>query len=147
MSTAPTLSEDGPDPAGAPGFAELGADESPYFNRELSWLQFNQRVLAQALDGEVLHYRDDYGVEVDTIVQLRDGRWGAIEIKLGPPLQRLPRPFSCKRHWLVLEVGDGAQLRVSRDQRQEAGLGRLNPAPNGIPGHPRPLDPRSVLSG
>ena len=105
------------------------------------------RVLAQALDGEVLHYRDDYGVEVDTIVQLRDGRWGAIEIKLGPPLQRLPRPFSCKRHWLVLEVGDGAQLRVSRDQRQEAGLGRLNPAPNGIPGHPRPLDPRSVLSG
>jgi hypothetical protein len=62
------------------------------------------RVLAQALDGEVLHYRDDYGVEVDTIVQLRDGRWGAIEIKLGPPLQRLPRPFSCKRHWLVPEV-------------------------------------------
>jgi predicted AAA+ superfamily ATPase len=37
------------------------------------------RVLAQALDGEVFHYRDNYGVEV----QLRDGRWGAIEIKLG----------------------------------------------------------------
>ena len=123
--------------------------------KDLEWLGLlfeslvirDLRVLAQALDGEVLHYRDDYGVEVDTIVQLRDGRWGAIEIKLGPPLQRLPRPFSCKRHWLVLEVGDGAQLRVSRDQRQEAGLGRLNPAPNGIPGHPRPLDPRSVLSG
>ncbi len=42
------------------------------------------RVLAQALDGEVFHYRDNYGVEVDSIVQLRDGRWGAIEIKLGP---------------------------------------------------------------
>ena len=41
------------------------------------------RVLAQALDGEVFHYRDNYGVEVDAIVQLRDGRWGAIEIKLG----------------------------------------------------------------
>ena len=41
------------------------------------------RVLAQALDGEVFHYRDDYGIEVDGIVQLRDGRWGAIEIKLG----------------------------------------------------------------
>ena len=123
--------------------------------KDLEWLGLlfeslvirDLRVLAQALDGEVLHYRDDYGVEVDAIVQLRDGRWGAIEIKLGPPLQRLPRPFSCKRHWLVLEVGDGAQLRVSRDQRQEAGLGRLNPAPNGIPGHPRPLDPRSVPSG
>lgn len=41
------------------------------------------RVLAQPLDGEVFHYRDDYGTEVDAIVQLRDGRWGAIEIKLG----------------------------------------------------------------
>jgi predicted AAA+ superfamily ATPase len=41
------------------------------------------RVLSQPLDGEVLHYRDDYGVEVDAIVQLHDGRWGAIEIKLG----------------------------------------------------------------
>ncbi|MCP9860804.1 hypothetical protein KBZ33_17165, partial [Cyanobium sp. Cruz-8D1] len=41
------------------------------------------RVLAQGLDGEVFHYRDDYGVEVDAIVQLRDGRWGAIDIRLG----------------------------------------------------------------
>jgi predicted AAA+ superfamily ATPase len=41
------------------------------------------RVLCQPLEGEVLHYRDDYGVEADAIVQLRDGRWGAIEIKLG----------------------------------------------------------------
>jgi uncharacterized protein len=41
------------------------------------------RVLSQPLEGEVLHYRDDYGVEADAIVQLRDGRWGAIEIKLG----------------------------------------------------------------
>jgi uncharacterized protein len=41
------------------------------------------RVLSQPLAAEVFHYRDDYGVEVDAIVQLRDGRWGAIEIKLG----------------------------------------------------------------
>lgn len=41
------------------------------------------RVLSQPLEGEVLHYRDAYGVEVDAIVQLRDGRWGAIEVKLG----------------------------------------------------------------
>ena len=41
------------------------------------------RVLSQPLEGEVLHYRDDYGVEADAIVQLRDGRWGAIAIKLG----------------------------------------------------------------
>jgi predicted AAA+ superfamily ATPase len=41
------------------------------------------RVLCQPLDGEVRHYRDHYGNEVDAIVQLRDGRWGALEIKLG----------------------------------------------------------------
>jgi len=42
------------------------------------------RVLSQALDGEVFHYRDKSGREVDAIVQFRDGRWGALEVKLGP---------------------------------------------------------------
>lgn len=41
------------------------------------------RVLCQPLGGEVRHYRDHYGNEVDAIVQLSDGRWGAVEIKLG----------------------------------------------------------------
>ncbi len=44
------------------------------------------RVLAQPLDGRVLHYRDNYGVEADAIVQLADGRWAAFEIKLGAGL-------------------------------------------------------------
>ena len=44
------------------------------------------RVLAQPLDGEVLHYRDNYGVEADAVVQLADGRWGAFEVKLGAGL-------------------------------------------------------------
>lgn len=44
------------------------------------------RVLAQPLDGEVFHYRDNYGVEVDAIVQLADGRWAAFEVKLGAGL-------------------------------------------------------------
>ena len=59
--------------------------------KDLEWLGLlfeslvirDLRVLAQALDGEVFHYRDNYGVQVDAIVQLRNGRWGAIEIKLG----------------------------------------------------------------
>jgi hypothetical protein len=42
------------------------------------------RILAQPLEGTVLHYRDNYGLEVDAIVQLADGRWGAFEVKLGP---------------------------------------------------------------
>lgn len=44
------------------------------------------RILTQPLGGEVLHYRDHYGVEVDAIVQLADGRWGAFEVKLGAGL-------------------------------------------------------------
>ena len=41
------------------------------------------RVYAQFNDGDVFHYRDKCGLETDFIVQLRDGRWGAIEVKLG----------------------------------------------------------------
>jgi len=41
------------------------------------------RVFAQPLDGQVFHYRNNNGVEVDAIVQLTDGRWGAFEVKLG----------------------------------------------------------------
>ena len=40
-------------------------------------------VYAQALDGEVRHYRDNAGLECDAVVHLSDGRWGAVEIKLG----------------------------------------------------------------
>jgi predicted AAA+ superfamily ATPase len=60
--------------------------------KDLEWLGLlfeslvirDLRVLSQALDGEVFHYRDKSGREVDAVVQLRDGRWGAVEIKLGP---------------------------------------------------------------
>lgn len=44
------------------------------------------RVFAQPLGGQVQHYRDNNGLEVDAIVQLADGRWGAFEIKLGAGL-------------------------------------------------------------
>ncbi|MCD8284995.1 MAG: DUF4143 domain-containing protein [Prevotellaceae bacterium] len=41
------------------------------------------RIYAGTLRGEVLHYRDNAGLECDAIVHLDDGRWGAVEIKLG----------------------------------------------------------------
>jgi predicted AAA+ superfamily ATPase len=41
------------------------------------------RIYAQYNDGDVLHYLDKSGLEADMIVQLHDGRWGAIEVKLG----------------------------------------------------------------
>lgn len=40
-------------------------------------------IYAQVHGGEVRHYRDNTGLECDAVVHLEDGRWGAIEIKLG----------------------------------------------------------------
>ena len=40
-------------------------------------------VYMDALDGKVYHYRDKDELEADIILQLPDGRWGAVEIKLG----------------------------------------------------------------
>ena len=41
------------------------------------------RIYSQSIGGNVYHYRDKTELEVDAIVSLHDGRWGAIEIKLG----------------------------------------------------------------
>jgi predicted AAA+ superfamily ATPase len=41
------------------------------------------KIYASVLGGDVLHYRDNAGLECDAVVHLEDGRWGAIEIKLG----------------------------------------------------------------
>lgn len=41
------------------------------------------RVFADALNGEVYHYRDKEGLECDAVVHLRNGNYGLIEIKLG----------------------------------------------------------------
>lgn len=40
-------------------------------------------VYARAMDASVMHYRDNSDLEVDLIVEARDGRWGAFEVKLG----------------------------------------------------------------
>lgn len=41
------------------------------------------RVYAEIIDGEVYHYRDKSGLECDTVIHLRNGSFGLIEIKLG----------------------------------------------------------------
>ncbi|GGH62470.1 ATP-binding protein [Rothia aerolata] len=40
-------------------------------------------VMAEALGGKIYHYRDSNGYEIDAVIELPDGRWGAFEIKLG----------------------------------------------------------------
>jgi hypothetical protein len=41
------------------------------------------RVFADALNGEVYHYRDKTGLECDAVVHLRNGSYGLVEIKIG----------------------------------------------------------------
>lgn len=41
------------------------------------------RIFAESLDGSVYHYRDNTNLECDTVVHLRNGSYGLIEIKLG----------------------------------------------------------------
>lgn len=70
--------------------AALGAGPEQLL-ADLNWTGFlfeslvvrDLRIYSQPIDGEVLHFRDSKGMEVDVVVQLPDGRWGAFEVKLG----------------------------------------------------------------
>jgi predicted AAA+ superfamily ATPase len=41
------------------------------------------RAYIETINGEVFHYRDNTGLEVDCILKLHDGRWAAVEVKVG----------------------------------------------------------------
>lgn len=41
------------------------------------------RIYTQAIGGDVFHYRDNTGLEADAILDLNNGKWAAVEIKLG----------------------------------------------------------------
>lgn len=41
------------------------------------------RVFADALDGQIYHFRDKTGLECDAVLHLRNGHFGLMEIKLG----------------------------------------------------------------
>lgn len=70
--------------------ALLGASEQMLLN-DLKTLGFlfealcerDLRIYAEANDGELFHYQDYDNDEIDAVVRLDDGRWGAFEIKLG----------------------------------------------------------------
>lgn len=44
------------------------------------------RIYAESINGEIFRYKDKTGLEIDAVVQLYDGRWGAIEVKIGSHL-------------------------------------------------------------
>ncbi|MBQ4376681.1 MAG: DUF4143 domain-containing protein, partial [Bacteroidales bacterium] len=41
------------------------------------------RVYANAISGDVFHYRDSNGLECDAVIHLHNGKYGLIEIKIG----------------------------------------------------------------
>jgi hypothetical protein len=41
------------------------------------------KIYAQSLNGEVYHYLDSSGLEIDLIIELNEGKWAAIEVKMG----------------------------------------------------------------
>lgn len=41
------------------------------------------RIYAEAIDGQLFHYRDGSGLEADAVIALNDGRWAAVEVKMG----------------------------------------------------------------
>jgi len=41
------------------------------------------KIYAQTLNGEVFHYLDSSGLEIDLIIELNDSRWAALEVKMG----------------------------------------------------------------
>lgn len=75
------------DPAIAAYFLDAGPDDL-IFNPETFESLFESmavrdlRVYAQTLGGHVCHYRDKNGLEVDAVVHLPGGAWGAVEVKL-----------------------------------------------------------------
>ncbi len=49
------------------------------------------KVYAQSINGKLYFYRDEKDFEIDAILELNDGRWAAIEIKLGDSLESIKK--------------------------------------------------------
>ena len=76
------------DPALACALLGVGSDrlarEPEFFGQIFeSMVVRDLRALVAPDFGRVYHYRDNTGLEADAIIEYPDGRWGAVEVKLG----------------------------------------------------------------
>lgn len=97
------------------------------------------RVYAQSLGATVSHYREAKGIEADAILELRDGRWAALEVKLGPSrvdegagsLLRVASHVDTDKHgepaFLAVVTGWGYAYRRKDDGVQVIPIGALAP--------------------
>lgn len=62
------------------------------------------RIYAESLDAKLYHYREsDTGIEVDAIIEIADGEYGAIEIKLGSNKEE-EAASSLKKFYEIAEI-------------------------------------------
>lgn len=85
-------------------------------------------VFADVLGGEVLHYRDSNGREIDAVVALPDGRWGAVEVKLGG--SQIPVALESLRR--VVDQIDTETMGEPAFQLVVTGSGPILTAENGV---------------
>jgi predicted AAA+ superfamily ATPase len=76
------------DPALALGALGVGPDrparDPGYFGQVFESMAIRDlRVYASAHGGQLYHYRDSDGLEIDAVIEYRGGGWGAVEVKLG----------------------------------------------------------------
>jgi hypothetical protein len=68
------------------------------------------RIYSASLGGEVFHYRDDTGLEIDAVVERHDGAWIAAEVKLSPAAEVVERAAAS-----LLRLRDKIAVRRAQD--------------------------------
>lgn len=71
------------------------------------------KIYANSMGGELYHYHDSYGLEIDGIIHLSDGKWGAVEIKLGGnEIEQAAKNLLCLKNRVNSNLGDPSFLMV-----------------------------------
>lgn len=96
--------------------AAMGVSPS-YFNTDFKTLGFlfeslcvrDLKIYSTAFDGAMSYYRDRYGLEVDGVLHLNDGRYALFEFKLGSKEVDQGATHLCKIESLVKEYNEKEQ--------------------------------------